>query len=119
MGNGEMKLNRYPKYKPTGIAWLPELPEGWELLRFKALFVQRKERNDPIKTKNILSLTAAQGVVPVSEKIGAGGNKPKEDLTQYDLAYPDDLVLNCMNVVAGSVGVSKYFGAISPVYYAL
>ena len=30
MGNGEMKLNRYPKYKPTGIAWLPELPEGWE-----------------------------------------------------------------------------------------
>ena len=31
MGNGEMKLNRYPKYKPTGIAWLPELPEGWEV----------------------------------------------------------------------------------------
>ena len=28
MGNGEMKLNRYPKYKPTGIAWLPEVPEG-------------------------------------------------------------------------------------------
>lgn len=110
---------RYAKYKPTGIAWLPEVPEQWELLRIKALFVQRKERNDPIKTKNILSLTAAQGVVPVSEKKGVGGNKPKEDLTQYDLAYPDDLVLNCMNVVAGSVGVSKYFGAISPVYYAL
>ena len=32
MGNGEMKLNRYPKYKPTGIAWLPELPEGWEVV---------------------------------------------------------------------------------------
>ena len=31
MGNGEMKLNRYPKYKPTGIAWLPEVPEGWEV----------------------------------------------------------------------------------------
>ena len=28
MGNGEMKLNRYPKYKPTGIPWLPELPEA-------------------------------------------------------------------------------------------
>ena len=32
MGNGEMKLNRYPKYKPTGIAWLPEVPEGWEVV---------------------------------------------------------------------------------------
>ena len=32
MGNCEMNLNRYPKYKPTGIAWLPELPEGWEVV---------------------------------------------------------------------------------------
>ena len=37
MGNGEMKLNRYPKYKPTGIAWLPELPEGWEVVRLGVL----------------------------------------------------------------------------------
>lgn len=35
MGNGEMKLNRYPKYKPTGIAWLPEVPEGWECVPLK------------------------------------------------------------------------------------
>ena len=110
---------RYERYRKTGISWLPEVPDGWEIRRIKVLFSQRKERNDPIRTTNILSLTAAQGVVPVSEKIGAGGNKPKDDLTQYDLAYPGDLVLNCMNVVAGSVGVSNYFGAISPVYYAL
>ena len=110
---------RYAKYKKSGISWLPEVPEGWEVRRLKVLFSQRKERNDPVQTANILSLTAAQGVVPISEKIGAGGNKPKDDLAQYDLAYPGDLVLNCMNVVSGSVGVSNYFGAISPVYYAL
>ena len=33
MGNCEMNLNRYPKYKPTGIPWHPELPEGWEVWR--------------------------------------------------------------------------------------
>ena len=110
---------RYAKYRKSGISWLPEVPEGWEVRRLKVLFSQRKERNDPVQTANILSLTAAQGVVPISEKIGAGGNKPKDDLAQYDLAYPGDLVLNCMNVVSGSVGVSNYFGAISPVYYAL
>ena len=38
MGNGEMKLNRYPKYKPTGIAWLPEVPEGWEVKPLKTWF---------------------------------------------------------------------------------
>ncbi|MGN0842824.1 MAG: hypothetical protein ACI4QF_06110 [Kiritimatiellia bacterium] len=33
-----MKLNRYPKYKPTGIAWLPEVPEGWEVKPLKTWF---------------------------------------------------------------------------------
>ena len=30
-----MRGARYPKYKPTGIAWLPELPEGWEVHRVR------------------------------------------------------------------------------------
>ena len=28
---------RYPKYKPTGIAWLPEVPEGWEMKKVKSV----------------------------------------------------------------------------------
>lgn len=48
-----------------------------------------------------------------------GGNKPKEDLTSYNLCYLGDILINCMNVVAGSVGISNYFGAVSPVYYPL
>ena len=31
MGKGEMELNHYPKEEPTGMAGLPELPEGWEV----------------------------------------------------------------------------------------
>ena len=85
---------------------------------FKAIFLERKEKNDPIKTDFILSLGAAYGVVPYSEKEG-GGNKAKEDLTAYRLAYPDDIVMNSMNIISGSVGISKYFGCVSPVYYML
>ena len=29
---------RYPKYKPTGIAWLPEVPEGWEIRPYKSIY---------------------------------------------------------------------------------
>ena len=43
-GNGEMKLNRYPKYKPTGIAWLPEVPEGWEAKKVRQHFRLRSEK---------------------------------------------------------------------------
>ena len=53
-----------------------------------------------------------------AEKEGTGGNKPKSDLTQYNVCHENDLLVNCMNVVSGAAGVSRYYGAISPVYYA-
>lgn len=106
------------KYKESGVGWIGQIPEDWEVDRIKKVLKERNEKNDPIKTENILSLTNDRGVIPYSEK-GAIGNNAKEDLTGYKLAYPNDLVLNSMNVVIGSVGVSKYFGAVSPVYYML
>lgn len=77
-----------------------------------------ERKNDPIKTDFILSLTNTKGVIPYSEK-GDLGNKAKGDPSGYNLAYPGDIVLNSMNVVIGSVGLSNYFGAVSPVYYML
>ena len=112
-------FNKYDAYKDSCVEWIGEIPVNWEVKRLKAVLAERNEKNDPIKTDNILSLTMHQGVIPIGEKIGAGGNKPKEDLSAYKLAYPDDIVLNSMNVIVGSVGLSQYFGAVSPVYYTL
>lgn len=108
----------YPSYTLINQKWAKQIPSHWEAKRMKAVFAMRKERNNPIITKNILSLTAKQGVVPYAEKEGTGGNKPKDDLTQYNICHENDLLVNCMNVVSGAAGVSKYYGAISPVYYA-
>ncbi len=104
--------------KDSGIEWIGEIPRDWELKPLKAVLQERKENNDPIKTDFILSLTMDKGVIPYSEKTG-GGNKAKEDLSAYKLAYENDIVLNSMNILAGSVGISKYFGCVSPVYYML
>lgn len=112
------KYTVYDKYKETGIEWMGKVPEHWGVKSLKSILAERKEKNDPIKTKNILSLTMDKGVIPYSERDG-GGNKAKEDISAYKLAYPNDIVLNSMNVVVGSVGLSKYFGAVSPVYYML
>lgn len=112
-------MKQYDDYQAVAQKWVDEIPEHWDFYRIKRIFAQRVEKNDPVITENILSLTAKQGVVPIAEKEGAGGNKPKGDMTQYNVARPDDLLVNCMNIVSGSAGVSRYFGAISPVYYAL
>lgn len=106
------------EFKDSRIPWIGQIPKHWEIKRLKFILNERKENNKPVKTDFILSLTNEKGVIPYSEK-GAHGNISKDDITGYKLAYPNDIILNSMNVVIGSVGLSSYFGAISPVYYAL
>ncbi len=106
------------KMKDSGVEWIGEIPEDWEVQNLKSILEERNEMNNPIKTESILSLTNDRGVIPYSEK-GDIGNKSKEDLTKYKLVYPNDIVVNSMNVIIGSVGLSDYFGATSPVYYML
>lgn len=104
--------------KDTKIKWLGEIPDSWQLKKIKYVLQERIEKNNPVRTTYILSLTAKQGVIPYYEKEG-GGNKPKEDVSAYRLAYPGDIVMNSMNILSGSVGLSQYFGCVSPVYYML
>lgn len=113
-----MKLSSHSDMKASNIPWMGSIPAHWDVKTIKRIFIERNEKNDPIKTDFILSLTIERGVIPYTER-GGGGNKSKEDLTGYKLAYPNDIVLNSMNIIAGSVGLSKYFGAVSPVYYML
>lgn len=107
------------KYKTVSQKWVKVIPSHWRMERLKLIFGLRKEQNNPIITDNILSLTAKQGVVPYAEKEGVGGNKPKSDLTKYNICREGDLLVNNMNVVSGAAGVSRYTGCISPVYYPL
>lgn len=112
-------MNKYERYKKVDLPWLEKVPEHWELGRISRIFNLRKEKNNPIVTQEVLSLSAKYGVSPYSEKKEKGGNKPKEDLRNYNVCYPGDILVNCMNIVAGSVGISNYLGAVSPVYYPL
>ena len=104
--------------KDSGIDWINNTPATWEIKRIKAVLVDRNEINNPVKTDFILSLTNDRGVIPYADK-GEIGNKSKDDLSGYKLAYPNDIVLNSMNVFIGSVALSSYYGCVSPVYYML
>ncbi|WP_270983196.1 restriction endonuclease subunit S [Campylobacter helveticus] len=105
-------------YKPSGIEWLGEIPQGWEIKPLQAIFNQRNEQNNNLEFQTILSLVKDVGVIPYEEK-GNVGNKAKDDLQGYKIARVNDLVLNKMNAVIGSLGVSKYDGLVSPIYLVL
>lgn len=112
-------MRKYAKYTAVESLWMHSIPDHWEYNKLRSIFWQRKEKNDPIKTTEILSLSAKAGVQLYSEKEHGGGNKAKDDITKYNIAHNGDIIVNCMNIISGSVGLSKWHGAISPVYYAL
>ena len=109
----------YLQYKDVESLWMTQIPSSWNYKLLRSVFYERKESNDPVKITEILSLSAKHGVQLYSDKKHEGGNRAKDDLTKYHIAHPGDLIVNCMNIVSGSVGLSKYTGLISPVYYAL
>ncbi len=102
--------------KDSGIEWIGEIPCNWNLERSQWHLEEVNISNNPIQTNNVLSLTNKLGVVPYEEK-GNQGNKSKENVYEYKLAYPNTIVANSMNILIGSVGLCDYFGCVSPVYY--
>lgn len=102
--------------KDSGIEWIGEIPCDWKLERSQWHLEEVNISNNPIQTNNVLSLTNKLGVVPYEEK-GNQGNKSKENVYEYKLAYPNTIVANSMNILIGSVGLCDYFGYVSPVYY--
>jgi len=101
-----------------GLPWAYAMGRDRVLTRLGSVLRLRQERNDPIRLRQVLSLTAARGVIPYEEK-GDIGNKASEDISRYSIVRVGDIVLNSMNVIIGSVGLSKYEGVLSPVYYVM
>ena len=102
--------------KNSGIEWIGEYPSNWKLERLQWHLSEIVEKNSPIVTTQVLSLTNTRGVIPYEEK-GAQGNVAKENYEGYKIAYPHTIVANSMNILIGSVGYSKFYGCVSPVYY--
>ena len=107
-------MKRYEKYKPTGIQWLPEIPEHWKVQRFGSLFKRKVVANDP--SKELLSVFLDRGVIKASES-DKRTHQASDDLSKYQLVEPTDFVMNNQQAWRGSVGVSNFIGIISPAYH--
>lgn len=111
-------LNPNVQFIDSQEEWLGEIPSDWELLPIRALFTKRNKKNDPIISKERLSLSIGIGITRYADKT-TNLDRFKEDFTAYQLAYPDDIVLNSMNMIVGAVGKSAFMGCVSPVYYVI
>ena len=111
-------LNPDAEMKDCGVKWLGNIPKHWRMEPLKYNLKRRQQKNNPILTTERLSLSIDKGITLYAEKT-TNLDRFKEDFTQYQVAYPNDIVLNCMNMIVGAVGLSKYMGCVSPVYYVI
>ena len=108
---------RYAKYKPTGIPWLPQVPEEWEVRRAASFLKVKDAPSAP--DEELLSVFLDRGVIRFSDGGEKRANATSKDLSKYQLVVPGDFVLNNQQAWRGSVGVSPYRGIVSPAYFVV
>jgi type I restriction enzyme S subunit len=109
-------LKPYPKMKDSGVPWLGEVPEHWEVRRLKYLLRERDVRSSE-GTEQLLRVSQFTGVT--ERKRADGGDEPDtraESLVGYKRVEANDLVVNIMLAWNGSMGVSSFPGIASPAY---
>ena len=109
-------MERYSSYKDSGVSWIGEIPEHWEvkqLRSFLTLFTE-KEHGDA----QLLSVTREQGVIERDkEDKEENHNFVPEDLSGYKYIEKGDFAINKMKAWQGSFAVSDYNGIVSPAYF--
>lgn len=100
--------------RDSGIPWLGEIPEHWEVERARWLFKERDERSQT-GSEELLTVSHLTGVTLRSEKeVNMFEAETKEG---YKLCYPGDLVINTLWAWMGAMGVARMNGMVSPAYH--
>ena len=90
------------KLKPSGVEWLADMPEHWEIRRGKRLFSPRKELALPNDIQ--LSATQAYGVIPQDEyeqRVGRRVVKISLHLEKRQHVELDDFVISMRSFEGG------------------
>ena len=104
--------NLYPVYEPSGVPWLGDVPEHWDVRRVKFFFREVDER----------STTGSEDLMSVSHKTGVTPRKQNvtmflaESNVGYKVCRSGDIVINTMWAYMAALGVARQEGLVSPSY---
>jgi type I restriction enzyme S subunit len=108
----ENKIQRYESYKESGVEWLGEIPEHWDLTRLGTRF---KERKTKVSDKDFPPLSVTKnGTVPQlanAAKSNDGDNRK--------LVKKGDFAINSRSDRKGSSGIAYQDGSVSLIYIVM
>ena len=101
------------RLKPSGVEWLGDVPEHWEIRRNGRLFAQRNETGFP--KLPILEVSLKTGV-RVRDFASSDRKQVMSDREKYKRAAAGDIAYNMMRMWQGAVGIAPVDGLVSPAY---
>ena len=109
-------MTPYPAYKPTGLPWLPQIPEYWEIKKLRTLLSVVSEKGHP--DAPLLSVVRERGVIiRNTEDNSENHNYIPDELTNYKYVRKGQFAMNKMKAWQGSYGISNFDGIVSPAYF--
>ena len=110
---------RYERYKETGIPWLPEVPDGWEVVKVKQIASENKAKNKNCEECNILSLSYGR----IIRKSNPNSGLTPLDYSTYSIVDKGMVVLRLTDLQNDHrslrTGLVKEKGIITSAYVSL
>ncbi|PWV49573.1 restriction endonuclease subunit S [Chitinophaga sp. S165] len=109
-------LNTYDAYKNSGVEWLGEIPEHWEVSRLGNLLF-------PVAVRNridlpLLSITREKAIILRDlDNDEENHNFIPDDLSNYKVLRKGQFGMNKMKAWQGAYGISNFDGIVSPAYF--
>ena len=104
------------RMKDSGVEWIGEIPEGWEVVANKTIFTERNQPGNaslPILTVSIHTAVSSE---ELDGEENLRGKIRIEDKSAYKLVKINDIVLNMMRAWQGAIGAVRTNGMVSPAY---
>ena len=99
--------------KDSGVEWMGIIPAHWGVKCGKHLFAESDLRSDD-GSEELLTVSQYTGITPRSQK---NVNMFEAlSLEGYKICKVGDIAANTMWMWAGAIGVSQYYGVVSPSY---
>lgn len=103
-------------YKPSGIEWLGEIPQSWEIKRLRHIFKEVSIKK--CGNEQQLCATQSYGVIPKKLYSYKTVEVISSDLNSFKLVKKDNFVIS-LRSFEGGIEHSNYQGIISPAYTIL
>jgi restriction endonuclease S subunit len=104
---------KYPRYKPSSVEWLGEVPEHWDVERLKCSLSEIDVRSTT-GTETLLSLRMNVGLVAHNDVSTLPITSAQ--LIGYKKVAPGQVVMNRMRASSGIFAVATSHGLVSPDY---